>query len=276
MKYYYYYFLLAIFSAVSCKKEAKVKLPVVKPVPVVYCYLCPNDSLIRVKVNYSIPLFEHSNHNSFDPVSNAVVRISSNQNSIIIPFNNNTKYYEISTAIFPVLYGTNYQLSVNMSDGTMASAQTSVPSSNVLISNSTCQNIENQLGSGKLFKLFFNDPVNSNNFYRMAIVSAQKLTSQTDTTFIDSGIIELLSDINYNGTTLSMQANFFSQKNSDSLLYHNVYLINCSKEYYNFHKSLLNYTGDSPFSEPSLTYTNVKNGFGCFGAFTRDNIKFLP
>ena len=42
--------------------------------------------------------------------------------------------------------------------------------------------------------------------------------------------------------------------------------------YYRFHNSLLNSNesneGD-PFSEPSITYTNIENGLGVFCAFNR-------
>ena len=60
--------------------------------------------------------------------------------------------------------------------------------------------------------------------------------------------------------------------------YYDVYLYNCSQSYYNFYKSLKNYSGVNEFSapaEPTLMYTNVNGGFGCFGSYTRSSLRYI-
>ena len=54
-----------------------------------------------------------------------------------------------------------------------------------------------------------------------------------------------------------------------------VYLINADKPYYDFHKSLDNYSlGDTPFTEPSFLYSNVNGGVGIFAGYTIDSLIF--
>jgi hypothetical protein len=54
-----------------------------------------------------------------------------------------------------------------------------------------------------------------------------------------------------------------------------VYLLNTDKPYYDFHKSLENYSlGDTPFTEPSFLYSNVKGGLGIFASYILDSLIF--
>jgi hypothetical protein len=54
-----------------------------------------------------------------------------------------------------------------------------------------------------------------------------------------------------------------------------IYLLNTDKPYYDFHKSLENYSlGDYPFTEPSFLYSNVKGGLGIFASYTLDSLIF--
>jgi hypothetical protein len=54
-----------------------------------------------------------------------------------------------------------------------------------------------------------------------------------------------------------------------------IYLLSTDKPYYDFHKSLENFSlGDSPFSEPSFLYNNIKGGLGIFASYTLDSLIF--
>lgn len=54
-----------------------------------------------------------------------------------------------------------------------------------------------------------------------------------------------------------------------------IYLLSTDKPYYDFHKSLENFSlGDSPFTEPSFLYSNVKGGLGIFASYTLDSLIF--
>ncbi len=54
-----------------------------------------------------------------------------------------------------------------------------------------------------------------------------------------------------------------------------IYLLNTDKPYYDFHKSLENYSiGDYPFTEPSFLFSNVKGGLGICASYTLDSLIF--
>jgi hypothetical protein len=119
------------------------------------------------------------------------------------------------------------------------------------------------------------------NYYRIATLYAFAYTFQADTLADETRINELYSDINHDGENASL-AGIFHRK-SDSTEYHSteyydVFLYNCSESYYNFYKSFKNYSGAGisipPPAEPTLMYTNVKGGFGCFGAYLKTAFRY--
>jgi hypothetical protein len=54
-----------------------------------------------------------------------------------------------------------------------------------------------------------------------------------------------------------------------------IFLLSTDKPYYDFHKSLENYSlGDTPFVEPSFLYNNIRGGLGIFASYTLDSLIF--
>ena len=108
----------------------------------------------------------------------------------------------------------------------------------------------------------------------MAALHAFAYTSQADTIAEDTRIMTLYSDINHDGENVSLEGIIGQRSDSTeyySTEYYDVYLYNCSESYYKFYKSPRNESGISfpPPTEPVLMYTNVKGGFGCFGAYLK-------
>jgi Domain of unknown function (DUF4249) len=57
-----------------------------------------------------------------------------------------------------------------------------------------------------------------------------------------------------------------------------VKFLHVDKNYYLYHESVQrNDNNGNPFAEPSLVFTNISNGYGCFGSFsTIDKDIILP
>jgi hypothetical protein len=54
-----------------------------------------------------------------------------------------------------------------------------------------------------------------------------------------------------------------------------IFLFNTDKAYYDFHKSLINYSdGENPFIEASPIYSNITGGIGIFASYTVDSLTF--
>ena len=275
------FFILSCFLFLSCTKEANVKLPETKPLPVIYSYICPTDSVIRLKLMSSSPLFSSYQIDILAAVSDGDVKISSAQGTAQLIFNQNTGYYELKTSAYPIMPGQVYKMTVTTIHGDVATAETQVPFTAVPINMVTVETITENYQAGDRIKAFFTDEANSVNYYRIAASHCFVYNSQTDTIVNDTQINELYSDLNHNGENSSLAGKFYQGIDSAayySTEYYDVFLYNCSQSYYNFYKSLKNYSGvgisfPSP-AEPTLMYTNVNGGFGCFGAYTRSILRY--
>lgn len=264
----------------SCTKEAMVELPETKPLPVIYSYICPTDSIIRLKLMSSSPLFGSEQIDILAAVSDGNVKISSAQGTAQLIFNQNTGYYELKTNSYPIIPGQVYKMTVTTINGDVATAETQVPFTAVPINTVTVEAITENYQTGDRIKAFFTDEANSVNYYRIAASHCFVYNGQTDTIINDTQINELYSDLNHNGESSSLAGKFYQTDSTQyySTEYYDVFLYNCSQTYYNFYKSLKNYSGVGisfpPPAEPTLMYTNVNGGFGCFGAYTRSMLRF--
>lgn len=271
------YFILSCLLLLSCTKEAKVKLPDTKPLPVMYSYICPADSVIKLKLLYSSPLYGADQVDILAPVSDGDVKISSAQGTAQLIFNPITRYYELQTNTYPIVPGQIYKMTVTTSSGDVATAETQVPLTDIPINAVTAETITATGSTYDLINVSFTDEPGRLNYYRIGALHAYAYTFQPDTIADDTRICKLYSDINHDGGNVSLDGRYALRNDSAayySTEYYDVFLFNCSESYYNFHKSLLNYTGDNPFAEPTLIYSNVKGGFGCFGAYTRNMLRY--
>jgi len=265
----------------SCTKEANVKLPETKSLPVMYSYICPTDSVIRLKLMSSSPLFSSNQIDILAAVSDGDVKISSGQGTAQLIFNQNTQYYELKTSAYPIVPGQVYKMTVTTINGDIATAETQVPFTAVPINTVTLETIPENYQTSDRIKAFFTDDANSINYYRIAASYCFVYTGQTDTIVNDTQINELYSDLNHNGESSTLAGRFYQRIDSTeyySTEYYDVFLYNCSESYYKFYKSLKNYSGVGisfpPPAEPTLIYSNVKGGFGCFGAYLKTTFSY--
>ena len=274
------FFILSCLLFLSCAKEAKVKLPETKPLPVMYSYICPTDSVIRLKLMYSSPLFSSNQIDVLAAVSDGDVKISSAQGTAQLIFNQATEYYELKTSLYPIVPGQIYKMTVTTINGDIATAETEVPITTVPINTVTVETIPENYQTSDLIKVSFTDEPGKVNYYRIAALYAFVYTSQADTITDETRIKELYSDINHDGEYVSLAGRYYQRYVSTeyySTEYYDVFLYNCSESYYKFYKSLrtdLSGISFPPPAEPTLMYSNVKGGFGCFGAYTRSMLTY--
>lgn len=264
----------SLFLFSSCEKEVKLNLPETKSLPVMYSYISPLDSLIRLRLFYSSPLYSSNEIDIMASVPGGDVRISSTQGNAQLIFNSATGYYELPTATYPVIPGHMYRMTVITANGDVATAETQVPFTTVPINKVSVQTIPEAYQTSDRIEASFTDEPGVVNYYRLSAVHLYTYGG-TDTLKENTGISMLYSDINHDGKEAFLAERFykFSSGNNYSSESYDVFLYNCSQPYYNFYNSLKNYSGDNPFAEPTLIYTNVTGGLGCFGAYTRSVLR---
>ncbi len=270
--------VLLVLFIFSCTKDANVKIPNQKPIPVVGCFFKPGDTLISLQLSYSQPLYASS------PVAketNAFVKIEGPLDSKILTYNQSNEKYEVKINSNFFQFGQKYSLYIKLSNGAELSSESIVPNSLVSIKSVSTQSIQSNFGF-VTYDMFvkFNDEPSLKNFYSLSYTELTKDTLTNDTVTNGTPFFSnLANDNNNDGGELTIKAFFY---NNDGINFYGykLALLNCSKDYYQYSESLNKYNSGSgsgnPFAEPSFIYSNIKNGLGIFAAYTQTNKIYKP
>jgi hypothetical protein len=276
------FFLLVAAFAASCEQDANVELPETEPELVLNCFISPQDSIIRVGVSLSAPVFGNGSNVQGQVVTNATVTLTGNSTSIVLPFNSNNEYYEIAASQFPIIAGSEYQLNVTDTEGRSAYANTSVPllppvGFTCTIRDTVEYSSPNFVNGRIKYRFTVNDFSGGTNYYRFAGYLQQLYLNTPDSVLINRATT-MFSDQNADGETLSEKAEtwYYTNVGIDSITAYEVWMLNCNYDYYTFHNSLYNNNGGGdPFSEPTLLYSNVEGGLGIFAASNAVKMRIL-
>jgi hypothetical protein len=267
-----------LLLAAGCEKDANVKLPEVEPKLVVTSFLSPQDTLIKVWIKKTRPIFESYDVNTSDAVADATVIISDGTASATLAFDptgSNNGYYKIPAAVFPIVENKTYSLSVSTPDGKSASAVTTVPSFSIVTFNanisyvtldSTATNYKRQYD----IVCSWDDVPGSGSKYRIVVMKAEYDHFLGDTlyyVFMD----DFVNDEGKEGTRMEFKyqrtAYYYDYASANTnLIGYNIYLYQINDEYLKYHKTVRS-SGDDPFSEPVLVYSNITGGLGVFSAY---------
>jgi hypothetical protein len=281
-------YLLCLAAALillsACEKEANVKIPEVEPKPVLTCFISPEDSLIRVSLTNSIPLYTESSNKYPYEIKNAIITIKSATASYIIPWYKDSVGYQLSTKLFPIEAGKLYSLEVSIPDGRFLTATTKVPASS--FPNFDFSIVKNLLDSNEfgvsyefVYKLNWQDISGEENFYRSVIYNLYTDSMSSADTLAQIINEQFESDKGKDGGNLVAQGIGSLYYNPGSPIPNNfnnyiAYLIMCNKEYFDYHKDLYQNNDVNPFSEAKINYSNIEGGIGCFSAYRMTKKRF--
>jgi hypothetical protein len=252
---------ITIFT--SCEKEITVDIPDNNSKIVISCHLGVGDS-ISAKVSASIPLYELSTGEN-KPITNATIKISTdNSNWMTLDYESNQQIYFLSKNVHTILASTTYFLSVSAPGYTTITSEVTTPVYQPIspiiskIDTST-----NEFGNFQVDVRFkFTDVLNQANYYgAKAFIKANGLLYELNNYNEKSWVFsDKLSDgkefiLNFSTSTVS---------SSDSIM---LRVFQTSESFYQFHYSLFNYSGESPFSEATPVYSNITNGLGIFSGY---------
>jgi hypothetical protein len=279
------FILVCTLAFISCERDANVKLPDTAPKPVLVCFISPQDSLIRVTLTNSRPIFSTQKSNYPYVISNADIKISTNGVSATIPFINDSAGYQLANKFFSIKEGEKYFLDVTIPDGRKLSATTQVP---IIKPNEVKYKLTRTVNDSSEYfvdlrynvEISWDDIIGEKNTYRTLIYSLNATKNSTDTsTFLISEEYKL-DDLG-DGLTIKASAEIFAGYSSDSLsgdfpAYAGtlIYLIVGNDDYIKYHKDLNRFQEMNPFSEPSINFSNIQGAIGCFGAYLMDKKRF--
>ncbi len=274
----YILFSLLVFIT-SCESDAEVEVPFEPVKLVLSTFLNPDADTNFVYLSKSDPVFDKGSIFSDDLIiEDGIVKISDGTNEITLRYDNTARAYYFRKNELDIDFNKTYAVSATASNQTINASVKSIDSNEVNINNVTIDSIikdDGFLGKTITYKVRFNfnDPISEENYYRVSIVPTYLAFdgSFTEYEYSTNDIYSdiLLTDASRNGGTITINTEYDSYNygfGDFSFVAFKIYVSKIDADSYKYYRSLQNYTGEDPFSEPSLIYTNVPNGLGLVGS----------
>jgi hypothetical protein len=269
--------LIPVFLIASCVKKADIDLPPRQEKLVVTCLISPQEQFITATVRSSIPKYSQYSFYSGKgilegDILDATITISDGSRSATIPVGADS-IYKLSAAEFPILPGRSYTLNVSTPSGKKLNATTVVPEdslvtefTDVFYRQNTATVVDFDMG------INVHDIPNKTTYVMVHAKSIsitrgkfnfQNVQEYDQIALLDTD--EKVSKKMYYGA----YSDFAMAEDSVLLVAGYFFNLNCSKDFYLYHKSVRDAAGASgdPFAEPALVYSNINGGFGCFGSY---------
>ncbi|MBW6489597.1 MAG: DUF4249 domain-containing protein [Lentimicrobium sp.] len=275
--------IACFFFMSSCENMVSdVDVPLSDPRLIVHSVISPQDEFIKVIVSKSSPLYTQSNYNwedRFPPVTNAVVKLTEGNNSIILPYNPELKAFSISAEFFPVIPGKTYNLEVTAPGGYYATATTTIPDFEVPeIEILDIDNISDMGNIAVMVNFRFRDIPGQGQYYRVAPGFLTGDDYYNETYVYEIGLSRgenYITDKNSDGEYFTFRTSeVYTGYNSNVKIY--IRLFVTGESYYNYHRSVSSFEGENPFSEPTPVYTNINGGLGLFASTIGRFIEVSP
>ncbi len=305
-------FLAACESLVTDVDQSN--LPHVESKLVVQCFISPQATRINVVVTESIPLFTEPDLKG-GVIPNAIVKLSDGSREIVIPFDTTNQLYSIDKSALSILPGKTYFLSVTNGVRSV-SASCTVPATAVVpktyeIDTSSSGDISAR-DTSLTVKYTWNDIAGQANYYRVrasldleysvpeGVTSNQgqliekRVRNRFNFNWDDAiGRNDFRNDVNLDGTDfnspigrvkLPKPLSYTAGDGTAYLSFPKSKIISVTMEVYNtdehyfkYHRSVQTRgDSDNPFVEPSLIYTNIEGGLGCFAAYNAGQLIYRP
>ncbi|KAA0989717.1 DUF4249 domain-containing protein [Dyadobacter aurulentus] len=301
--------LTACESLVTDIPEAD--LPKTESRLVVQSFIAPENPKTYVVVSQSAPLFGQ-NSPVATLIAGALVRISDGSREAIVPYDSVNMLYSIDKGRFPIEAGKKYSITVSDGKRTVNSSCT-VP---VKLAVPKSYEIDTSYSSGfdtdtmLTLKMQWDDIAGETNFYRVRAFVDLEYSVPDGTTVEDFkerrirnrfsvnweetiGRDNFQSDASLDGTTFTSplgklrlpgvtgydfgNGNVFTVYPKAKIILVTMEVFNTDETYYKYHKSLDNArNSDNPFVEPSLVFTNINGGLGCFAAYHIGQLIYRP
>ncbi|MES2731674.1 MAG: DUF4249 domain-containing protein [Bacteroidota bacterium] len=253
--------LTACENDLFTKEVNNAKIPYT-PGLVVESFICPQDTVIQVKVRRKEPTvgIVEEGKDKYDAVADAQVTLSDGSNTVTLAYD---KFlgYQIKASQLPISPGKTYFLKVSSPDGLSTEASCTVPMA-VVDTNRVELLVEFDKKKQPKIIVRWPDFPGEVNYYSIFELE----------TYAASNLHELryysISDEGQDGAWLSQRVGF---KRSEAGYEVVLFICNTDRHYYEFHRTLAiqAQNRDNPFAQPSPLYTNIQGGLGVFAAYNR-------
>nr|WP_295933141.1 DUF4249 domain-containing protein [uncultured Dyadobacter sp.] len=308
--------LLLTLTLVACESLVTnvdpSKLPQTESKLVVQCFISPQAARTNVVVTESNPLFgEVSVRGGIIP--NAVVKISDGSKEVVVPYDTTSQLYSIDKSLFPIAAAKTYYLSVTQGQRSVTSTCTvpakAVTAKTYVIDTAYSGSLGEQ-DTAITVKMTWIDIPSDTNYYRARAsmdleysvpegtnpdnLKEKRVRTRFNFNWDDTiGRNDYRSDANLDGASFTTpigraklptvifydfgNGNRFTVYPKSKIISITMEVYNTDEHYFRYHRSLeTRGSSDNPFVEPSLIYTNVQGGLGCFASYNSGQVIYRP
>jgi hypothetical protein len=305
---------ICLLSLVGCESLVNDvdpgKLPKMESKLVVECYISPQAKSIQAVVTESQPLFGIAD-NSIKVIKDAKVTISGPAGQIVIPFIDSLNTYILPSVYFKIEAGKTYHLTIVDPKRTVHASCT-VPTQSVPLKRYTLNAVEGPVNPWDTTsrsttvktRFYWDDIASEKNYYTLrgfinidqnqygynpATGIRGMFRYENKNTFYLRGMIDNNADgmtlnsdvmetrlINYTNEYRDENGKIVRYKSDTKIKEIYVEILTIDENYYKFQQTMGQDSGENPFIEPTLVYTNIVGGLGCFGAFNASGTSIKP
>ena len=265
--------LIIIALNYGCETDANVVVPAVERKLVVGGFLSPEENEHQISLTQTDPLFSTDS-----PISLANVKLTISSDSINYSptFDFISGTFQFNNNQFKIENDKNYHIKIVTEEGKIVESDMRTLSNQMPLVTDlklTVDTIYTDWIYPEIqysLKITWNDLVGEQNYYR---IIANRLLKDFDT---NDTIIEPLSyyneyvlkdDKGKDGQVFSANFNYKESGATNSPIGFEIILMKVDVNYYNYHKTLNNYSSGDPFAEPVILFSNIQNGLGVFCNF---------
>ena len=230
-----------------------------------------SDTFIKVNISKSYTISEEIGTDKF--INDATVKLYEDnvfkENMISVDTGNYVSSFKPTT-------GKTYKIDISHNIYPSASAETNVPAPVPFISIDTMHSGDK---TTRRLKITFKDPSNETDYYWLKAYTLKDSTLGNEIYLWSSSLDEnsdvdlrgvVFSDNNFNGTTFSFSVDLNYHDVPDSSSYVKIMFYHITKDMYQYLVSRPQLGILNALSEPTIAFTNIKNGYGIFSGYSCD------
>ncbi len=257
--------LIGLLVLIGCEDVAtNVKMPPAEKKIVVQCFISADDEIIKAIVTWSKPVLGTTVNAEPEVIMDAKVEIDGGGNKETLKWDATSKLYQLDSSFFNIEAGKAYTLTVTLPNGKNVSASCVVPASkNTSLALTHRDTLLSDFGGLEItctFNYKDHDGLNTN-YYRL---EGHAIYPNPWDDHSVNGDFKKDTELKASNTYKVM----YYEDNFDKPEKVKAWIINCDLNYFEYHKTLQGAQYNlGLFSEPSIVYSNVNGGLGCFGAY---------
>jgi hypothetical protein len=282
-----------VILTVSCEKEAENAIyPKFVPKTVVSCYISPDEAKCELTLGSNSPIYGDLQYNPTEAVK---VYFSGHE----LLYDTVSQGFPINKTEIPIIEGKTYNLDITGDQGLSISSSCTVPYKrnfypeiDTVKKTGTYSYNDTVHTYHTVYAFFhFTDFLDDPNYYaifpELVTYNSKYIHNPSIGTLnIDDPGSQVYFDHNnyftdkgFEGKRISIPLGGTVDPVMDPVyadsMFLKVYLLNIDKTYFEFKKSLTNYSsGENPLVEPSPVYSNIIGGLGIFASYTMDSLIF--